>query len=114
MTKKFGSVGLDDDLGLKIGAGTVTEVLVILPGKAIRTAVNTTAVAIDRVAPTAFPIGGERLGDHLFGRGLFENLELGRRRFADVLSRVPVVGIRRIGDLSHTCNVSLSEPHKQT
>ena len=57
MTQKLRSVWFDDDLCLKIGAGAVAEILVILPRKTIRTAVDTPAIAIDGVTPAAFPIG---------------------------------------------------------
>ena len=80
----------------------------ILPGKAVRAAVNAAAIAVDGVSPTSFPIGREGLGDHLFCSDLFENFQLGRRRFPDIFGRVFIVRIRRVFDVSHICNNNAS------
>ena len=71
---------------LEIRTGSVTKKLVILPCETIGTAVNTAAVAIHRISPTAFPIGCEGLGDHLFCCDLFENFELRGWGFTNIFS----------------------------
>ena len=113
MPQQLWGVWLNNDLCLKISPGAVAEVFVILPGKAIRAAVDAAAITIDRITPAAFPVGSEGLGNHLFGGGFLEDLQLGRRRFANIFGRVFVVGIWRIGNLSHRCNSTACADEKQ-
>ena len=49
-------VGLYDDLCFEIGTGAIAKIFVILPCETIRAAVHAPAIAIYRIAPTAFPI----------------------------------------------------------
>ena len=74
---------------------------------------NAPAIAIDRITPTAFPIGGKSLCDDLFRCGFFEDLKLCRRRLANVLGGVFVVGIWRVFDVSHRCNNNASTEENQ-
>jgi hypothetical protein len=86
LAKQPRCVLLDDDLCFEIRPCPVAEKLVILPGETIRTAVYASAIAIDRVSPSTFPIGGERFGYDLLGRGFLEDLELGQGRLAYIFS----------------------------
>ena len=91
----------NDYLCLKIRAGSIAEVFVILPGKAIRASVDAAPIAIYGIAPAAFPIGCKRFCNDLFGGRLLKNLELCWRRLADILCRVFVIRIGRVFDVSH-------------
>src|SRR5258708_26049419 len=102
------SIGFHDDLCLKIGPSSVTKILMILSCKTICASVHATAIAIECISPTAFPVGRERLGYYLFSRQLLEYLKFCRRRLANVLSGIFVVGIRWVSNLSHKCNNNAS------
>src|SRR6185369_4041299 len=72
------------------------------------------AIAVNRISPASLPIGRKCLGDHLFSCYLFEDLKLCRRRFTYIFGRILVVRIRRVLDVSHTCNNTAFLRHWQT
>ena len=102
--KQGGRIWLYYDLCLKIRTRAISDIFVILACETVGATVDAAPIAVDRKAPTTFPIGSEGLCNYFFCRRFLKDLELCRWRLADVFSRVPVIRIRRILDVSHRCN----------
>lgn len=55
LTKYLRRVRFDNDLCLKVGSGAIAKIFMVLAGKTIGASMNTSAIAVDGISPTAFP-----------------------------------------------------------